>query len=247
MPFHCTRTRQRTPPKRRLGPNGRIWVPPRNPSNRDGAAPIAAELLGSCRTVYTFPRLSRGPPKTDPRPTTHALDHVTAAAFAAASLGSLRTVYTPLKLTRGPTSGVSPIQREPPELPGPFTATPKTSPANPTRKPSDRSARRWSQRSPLTRLFTPLPQHSRPLPWGNPGLFTCLRNSRGDRQAEFHHEGSERPSGAITSCERQTPHRHFAKPSLAPLRRDEPCDREPNNRHCFSRHPKCVEIANAPG
>jgi len=187
------------------------------------------------------------PNQTDPRPTTHALDHVTAAAFAAASLGSSRTVYTPRKLTRGPTSGVSPIQREPPELPGPFTATPKTSPANPTRKPSDRSARRWSQRSPLTRLFTPLPQHSRPLPWGNPGLFTCLRNSRGDRQAEFHHEGSERPSGAITSCERQTPHRHFAKPSLAPLRRDEPCDREPNNRHCFSRHPKCVEIANAPG
>ena len=247
MPFQFKRAHQRTPPKRRHGPNGRIWVPPRNPPNRDGAAPIAAELLGSCRTIYKFPRLSRGPTKMEPRPTTHVFDHDTAAAFAGASLRSTRTVYTPLKLTRGPTSGVSPIQREPPELPGPFTATPKTSPANPTRKPSDRSARRWSQRSPLTRLFTPLPQHSRPLPWGNPGLFTCLRNSRGDRQAEFHHEGSERPSGAITSCERQTPHRHFAKPSLAPLRRDEPCDREPNNRHCFSRHPKCVEIANAPG
>ena len=183
----------------------------------------------------------------NPRPTTHALDHVTAAAFAAASLGSSRTVYTPLKLTRGPTGGVSPIQREPPELPGPFTATPKTSPANPTRKPSDRSARPSSQRSPLTRSITPLPQHSRPLPWGHPGLFTCLRNSREDRPAEFHHEGSERPSGAITSRERQRPHRHFAMPSLAPLRGDEPCDREPNNRHRSSRHPKCVENANAPG
>jgi len=49
------------PAHKRLGPNGRIWVPPRNPSNRNVAAPIAAELLGSCRTVYTFPTLSRGP------------------------------------------------------------------------------------------------------------------------------------------------------------------------------------------
>ena len=183
----------------------------------------------------------------NPRPTTHALDHVTAAAFAAASLGSSRTVYTPLKLTRGPTGGVSPIRHEPPELPGPFIGAPETSPANPTRKPSDRSARRRSQCSPFTRLITPLPQHSRPLPWGHPGLFTCLRNSREDRQAEFHHEGSERQSGAITSRERQRPHRHFAMPSLAPLRGDEPCDREPNNRHRSSRHPKCVENANAPG
>ena len=183
----------------------------------------------------------------NPRPTTHALDHVTAAAFAAASLGSSRTVYTPLKLTRGPTGGVSPIRHEPPELPGPFIGAPETSPANPTRKPSDRSARPSSQRSPFTRLITPLPQHSRPLPWGHPGLFTCLRNSREDRQAEFHHEGSERQSGAITSRERQRPHRHFAMPSLAPLRGDEPCNREPNNRHRSSRHPKCVENANAPG
>ena len=181
------------------------------------------------------------------RPTTHALDHVTAAAFAAASLGSSRTVYTPLKLTRGPTSGVSPIQREPPELPGPFIGAPETSPANPTRKPSDRPARPSSHRPPLTRSITPLPQHSRPLRWGQPGLFTCLRNSREDRQGEFHHEGSERQSGAITSRERQRPHRHFAMPSSAPLRGDEPCDREPNNRHRSSCHPKCVENANAPG
>ena len=96
------------PAQKRLGPNGRIWVPPRNPPNRDGAAPIAAELPGSCRTIYKFPRLSRGPTKMEPRPTTHVFDHDTAAAFAGASLRSTRTVYTPLKLTRGPTSGVSP-------------------------------------------------------------------------------------------------------------------------------------------
>jgi len=188
------------------------------------------------------------PNQTDPRPTTHALDHVTAAAFAAASLGSSRTVYTPRKRTRGPTSGVSPIQREPPEPPGPFTATLKTSPANPTRKPSDRSARRWSQRSPLTRLITQLPQHSRPLPKGPPGLFTRLGHSRGDRHAEFHQSGRKRLSapqsipagvGALPGTSRSRDWHHSTETNGVTASR--------TKRRGSSHHPRRVENANAPG
>ena len=141
MPFQFKRARQRTPPKRRHGPNGRIWVPPRNPSNRDGAAPIAAELLGSCRTVYTFPRLSRGPTKR-------------------------------------------------------------------TRVP------------PLTRLITSLPQHSRPLPWGHPGLFTRLGNAREDRQAEFHQYSANLRNCPVPSRQPQRPHRPTPPENPLTVQRD---------------------------
>jgi hypothetical protein len=141
MPFQFKRAHQRTPPKRRLGPNGRIWVPPRDPSNRDGAAPIAAELLGSCRTVYTFPRLSRGPTKR-------------------------------------------------------------------TRVP------------PLTRLITSLPQHSRPLRWGHPGLFTRLGNAREDRQAEFHQYSANLRHGPVPSRQPQRPHRPTTPENPLTVQRD---------------------------
>ena len=127
--------------QKRLGPNGRIWVPPRNPSNRNVAAPIAAEVLGSCRTVYTFPRLSRGP---------------------------IRRIRVP----------------------------------------------------PLTRLITSLPQHSRPLPWGHPGLFTRLGNSREGRQAEFHQYGTNLRNCPVPSSERQKPHRPTPPGNPVTVQRD---------------------------
>ena len=127
--------------QKRLGPNGRIWVPPRNPSNRNVAAPIAAEVLGSCRTVYTFPRLSRGP---------------------------IRRIRVP----------------------------------------------------PLTRLITSLPQHSRPLRWGHPGLFTRLGNSREDRKAEFHQYSANLRNCPVPSSERQKPHRPTPPGNPVTVQRD---------------------------
>ena len=131
------------PAHKRLGPNGRIWVPPRNPSNRNVAAPIAAELLGSCRTVYTFPRLSRGP---------------------------IRRIRVP----------------------------------------------------PLTSLITTLPQHSRPLPWGHPGLFTRLGNSREGRQAESHQYSANLQNCPVPPWERQGSHRPTPPENPLAVQRDPP-------------------------
>ena len=128
---------------RRHGPFGKRPIVQRTSARCTLAAPIAAELLGSCRTVYTFPRLSRGPTKR-------------------------------------------------------------------TRVP------------PLTSLITTLPQHSRPLPWGHPGLFTRLGNSREGRQAEFHQYSANLQNCPVPPWERQGSHRPAPPENPLAVQRDPP-------------------------